>query len=208
MHSPIFFDTISISVPHKRIYGRLGYRRGVTRIPSRQQEAVEQYIEDAGSLIHLQGTALRLPIKENDTARITLSNDLIFESRQLAAFLKHCQEVILMGATAGNDIMRAIEKDAASDNLKRSVVFDAAASEMADASLDWIMSYFKQNLRRENKTLMQKRYSAGYGDFLLENQKTIHRLLELDRIGVKITASCILVPEKSVTAIAGVKWLI
>jgi len=113
-----------------------------------------------------------------------------------------------MGATAGNDIMKAIEGDTAMGNLSRSVVFDATASEMVDASLDWIMGYLKQSLLRGNKILMQKRYSAGYGDFSLENQKTIHRLLELDRMGVKITESCILVPEKSVTAIAGVKWLL
>jgi len=136
--------------------------------------------------------------------RIVLSNDVVFESRQLTAFLEHCREVVLMGSTAGNDIMKAIEGDTASRHLTRSVVFDATASETVDASLDWIMGYFNQELRRENKVLMQRRYSAGYGDFSLENQKTIHRLLELDRIGVKITTSCILVPEKSVTAIAGV----
>ena len=136
--------------------------------------------------------------------RIVLSNDVVFESRQLTAFLEHCRYFVLMGSPAGNDIMEAIEGDSASHHLTRGVVFDATASETVDASLDWIMGYFNQELRRENKALMQRRYSAGYGDFSLESQKTIHRLLELDRIGVKITASCILVPEKSVTAIAGV----
>jgi len=208
MHPLIFFDTISIGVPHERVYRRLGYRKGVTRIPSWRKEEVERYIADAQSLIHLQGAAVRLPIQEKGTARIILSNDVMFESRQLAAFLEHCREVLLMGATAGNDIMKAIEGDTAMGNLSRSVVFDATASEMVDASLDWIMGYLKQSLLRGNKILMQKRYSAGYGDFSLENQKTIHRLLELDRMGVKITESCILVPEKSVTAIAGVKWLL
>lgn len=206
-HYPIFFDNIPVGVPHERVYRRLGYRKDITRILPRQKGEVERYIADARSLIHLQGTAIRIPIQEKGTARIVLSNNVVFESSQLTAFLEHCLEVVLMGSTAGNDIMKAIEGDTASHHLTRltrCVVFDATASETVDASLDWIMGYFNQELRRENKALMQKRYSAGYGDFLLENQKTIHRLLELDRIGVKITASCILVPEKSVTAIAGV----
>lgn len=203
-HYPIFFDNISVVVPHERIYKRLGYRKDVTKMLPWQKGEVEQYIADARSLIHLQGAAIRIPIQEKGATRIVLSNDVVFESRQLTAFLEHCREVVLMGSTAGSDIMKAIEGDTASHHLTRSVVFDATASETVDASLDWIMGYFNQELRRENKVLMQRRYSAGYGDFSLENQKTIYRLLELDRIGVKITTSCILVPEKSVTAIAGV----
>ena len=110
-----------------------------------------------------------------------------------------------MGATAGSEVMAAIAGEATGDRLTRGVVLDAVASEMVDASLDWIMSYFRRELRRENKTLTEKRYSAGYGDFLLENQGVLFRLLELDRIGVAITDNFILIPEKSVTAIAGVR---
>jgi cobalamin-dependent methionine synthase I len=33
----------------------------------------------------------------------------------------------------------------------------------------------------------------------------MYRLLQLDRIGIEITESCMLVPEKSVTAITGIK---
>jgi hypothetical protein len=205
MHPLIFFDTIPIGVPQEKVYRRLGYRKGATRIPTRQRGEVEEYIADARSLIHLQGAAIRMPIKEIGPAGIVLAGDVAFESRQLTAFLRDCREVVLMGSTAGSDIMEAMEKDTAAQNLTRRVVLDAVASETVDASLDWIMAYFNIELRRENKALMQRRYSAGYGDFSLENQKTMHRLLELDRIGVEITANCILVPEKSVTAITGVK---
>ena len=87
----------------------------------------------------------------------------------------------------------------------RGVVLDAAASEITDAALDWIAGYFDQILRRERKRLLHARYSAGYGDLLLENQRTMHRLLTLEKIGVTITESCILIPEKSVTAITGIR---
>lgn len=207
MNHLIIFETIPIGVPQERVYRRLGYRKNVTMIPPRQKEEVDQYIADARSLIKLQGTAIRMPIQKRSHVGIVLAGDVVFESRQLSALLNDCSEVVLIGSTTGNGIMEAMEEDTANQNLTRRVVLDAVASETVDASLDWIMAYFNIELRRENKALMQRRYSAGYGDFSLENQKTIHRLLELDRIGVKITASCILLPEKSVTAIAGVKRL-
>ncbi|HQJ30972.1 MAG TPA: hypothetical protein PLG18_07540, partial [Syntrophales bacterium] len=80
----------------------------------------------------------------------------------------------------------------------------AAASETVDAALDWITAYFRTLLRREGKTLLNSRFSAGYGDFSLENQRDMHRLLQLEQLGVAITPACVLVPEKSVTAVTGI----
>jgi hypothetical protein len=201
----LFFESISIPVPRKNIYRRLGFVKGVTDIPAAQQEEIERYIGHASSLIHLKGAGLRLPITEIKDARIILPDGAEFESLQLAKLLANCNEIVLMGTTAGREIMNAIEADATGANVTRAIVLDAAASEIVDASLDWIMDYFNQSLRRENRRLLGKRYSAGYGDLFLETQKAMHHLLQLDRIGIEITESSILIPEKSVTAITGIK---
>ena len=201
----LFFESISIPIPSKAIYKRLGFVRGVTEISSPQQEEIERYIQDALSLIHLKGASLRMSVQNIEDAKITLAGDAIFESRQLAKFLGNSREILLMGATAGSDIMKAIGEDAAGRNVTRGIVLDATASEMVDASLDWIMDYSNRTLVRENKSLLKQRYSAGYGDLSLDAQKVIFRLLQLDSIGIRITDSCILIPEKSVTAITGVR---
>ena len=109
-----------------------------------------------------------------------------------------------MGATAGNAIMEAIKEKTRHDDLAAAVVYDATASEMTDAALDWIMDYFNQILRREGKSLLPRRFSAGYADFDLKNQKMIYEKLQMNKFGVKINSSFILIPEKSVTAIGGI----
>jgi hypothetical protein len=201
----LYFESISIPVPRKDIYRRLGFVKGITDVPASQQEEIEKCIRDASSLIHLKGAGLRMALAEIKGPRIVLPDGAEFESRQLAKFLVNCNEIVLMGATAGREIMNAIEGDATGANVTRGIVLDAAASEIVDAALDWIMNYFNQSLRRENRRLLGKRYSAGYGDLFLETQKTMYRLLQLDRIGIEITESCILIPEKSVTAITGIQ---
>ena len=203
----LFFESISVPIPRKNIYRRLGFVKGVTDLPTSQKEEIERYIEGASSLIHLKGAGLRMPVMEIKDARIILPDGVEFESRQLAKLLANCNEMVLIGATAGREIMDAIEADATGANVTRGIVLDAAASEIVDASLDWIMDYFNQTLRRENRRLLGKRYSAGYGDLFLETQKLIYGLLQLDRIGIEITESCMLVPEKSVTAITGIEAL-
>lgn len=207
MHPVTVFDNIRIEAPRERIYRRLGYRRGITRMSALQDAEVDTSIVQALALIRLQGAARRLPIRKRDEAQVILAADggeTALVSRTLAGFLGGGNEVLLMGATAGSAIVDAIREDVGGSHVTRGVIFDAVASETVDASLDWIMAYFRQELRRENKFLTDKRYSAGYGDFLLENQRSFVRFLDLQRIGVELTASCVLVPEKSVTAVAGI----
>ncbi len=208
MHSAVIFNDIPIEAPRDRIYRRLGYRRGITRTSTAGDAEVDASIAEALALIRLRGAARRLPILSRDAAQVVVAGedgDVVWEGRELARFIGQCDEVVLLGATAGSSIMNAIREDVAGDRVTRGVVFDATASETVDAALDWIMGYFRQGLRRENKTLTGKRFSAGYGDFLLENQCAIVELLDLRRIGVELTAGCILTPEKSVTAVAGIQ---
>ncbi len=208
MSRPLFFDSISVATPEENIYKRLGYRKGKTRLTAQQKEETERYIEDALYLIDLKGAGIRIPVQERKSSEIILSTGVIFESTRLSAFLRNCTEVVLMGATAGSDIVDAIRKDSSEDNLTRAVIFDAVASEIADAALGWIANYYNQELRGENKRLTSKRFSAGYHDFLLENQKNIYDILQLHRIGVIINETFILIPEKSVTAVAGIENMV
>jgi len=144
----LVFETIRIDLPRQSIYQRLGYRRDATRISPQQVAEIENYMEEARDLIHLQGTVLRLPIREHTPERVVLGDDILFESRNLARFFAGCQEAAIMGATAGPAIMAAIAEDAAGRNVTRAVVMDATASEMADGALDWIMSYLRGILRK------------------------------------------------------------
>jgi hypothetical protein len=202
--TPLFFESIPVTLPRPAIYRRLGYRKEATRISPGQREEVEGYVADALPLLQLKGSALRLPIEIEKSMLVSLPEGNAFASRKLARFLRDAREIILMGATAGTAIMEAIQADMGGINATRGVVLDATASEVVDAALDWIMGYFRQSLRREGKTLLNSRFSAGYGDFALESQRLIHRLLQMDRLNVTITESCLLVPEKSVTAITGI----
>jgi hypothetical protein len=204
MESVAFLEKISIDPPLEKIYQRLGHKKRTTEISVRRKKETDFFINEAFSLIFLRGMFLRLAINNNDGEEIILSGNLIFHSKKLSFFLRNCREIILMGATAGNAIMDAIKEKTSHDDLAAAVVYDATASEMTDAALDWVMDYFNQILRREGKSLLPRRFSAGYADFDLKNQKIIYEKLQMNKFGVKINSSFILIPEKSVTAIGGI----
>lgn len=200
-----YFDAITIPVPKEKIYARLGFAKGKTYVTDEQRQLIETYIDEAINLIGLKGAGLRLSIESIDSSRVGLSKNIVLDSRSLSEMLIDCQEVLFMAATAGSKIMKEIQKDSITDELTKAVVLDASASEIVDSALGWIMNHFDYELRRENKTLTSRRFSAGYGDLSLENQKIICDALDLKKIGVSLTDSYMLIPEKSVTAIAGIK---
>ncbi len=202
---PVFFHAIHLDMPVEAVYRRLGYRRAHTQLGPGQQREMEAVLEDAAGMIELKGSALILSADMRRDGEIALETGDVLRSKGLARMLSLSRWVLLMGATAGNRIMDEIRSCSAGGNLARAVVLDAAASEMTDSALDWISAWIGQQVRREGLEVTPKRFSAGYGDFDLENQKVMYERLRLGEIGVSITDACILLPEKSVTAVAGIR---
>jgi len=196
----ITFERITIEPPLEAIYRRLGFRKGLTKIKPDEARTLGESIEKARSLVNLKGAII-----SKDSRLIRLPGSHCLESAHLAKLLAHSQEVLLMGATAGAAVIEAIGRDTADDNLTQAVVLDAAASEMVDAALDWMETFFARDLRRESRRLTKSRFSCGYGDLALENQKLFYDLLDLRRFGVELTERYVLAPEKSVTAVAGIE---
>ncbi len=204
MNSVNFFERISIYPPYAQIYRRLGYKKQTTKLDAGKKKQIDLYIAEAASHITLKGCMLRTVIEANDGRNIALSGGLVFASGKLGDFLRDCRGALLMGATAGNAVLDIIREKTKQDDLAAAVIYDATASEMADSALDWIMGYANQEMRREGKKLLPRRFSAGYADFELANQKNIYRYLQMEKLGVNINHNFILQPEKSVTAITGI----
>lgn len=199
------FDIITITAPIDKIYARLGYSRGITRLSQKQKAETDKYIEQALSLIELKGVGAQLTMEKIESAKIFLEQGVSFVSSSLAQFLGGCSDVCLLAATAGSRITQAIEKNSCGSDVTAAVVFDAVASEMTDAGLGWILKNYNSHLCRQNKRITARRFSAGYGDFGLENQKIIYEILDLKRFGITLTGSYMFIPEKTVTAVAGIK---
>lgn len=199
-----YFNQIALLTPKDKIYSRLGYAKGITKLNGKQLDEVEGYIEKALEIVELRGVGATLTINRIEASKIILAEGIIFASESLAKFLVDSKEVLLMAATSGLKIVEAVSKNSTGKNVTAAVVFDAVASEMTDSALSWIINYFNRQLSRENKQLTPRRFSAGYGDFSLKNQKIIYDILKLGQLGISLSNKYVLIPEKSVTAVAGI----
>ncbi len=199
------FTTIPVQLPLKRIYMRLGYNFHKTEVVDEQRKIIENKINDGFALCEATGIYARLNITTKEEKNTVLENGAILKSASLAKLLSESHAVLLMAATVGVDLVAEIEKKIAAKETSTAVVFDAVGSETADAAVGWINEYIRQQLPRSCEMLTKLRYSPGYGDLGLENQKVIYDILQLQEMDIKITDRYVLMPEKSVIAIAGIE---
>lgn len=152
---------------------------------------VDKYIlESAGYL------APRYALREFNIIRD--ENDRIFidkvslDGTDIAHFLKDSYKCYLMCATIGYEIEREIDKAATKSTLIE-LIIESIGSAAVENLCDKVQASIDKNLAR---------FSPGYGDFPLDIQPAIIKLLNAAKlIGVSVSDMMLLTPRKSVTAI-------
>ncbi len=121
--------------------------------------------------------------------------------RDIAGFLEGCGQVILMAATLGTEAESLLRRAQARD-MAEAVILDAAGSAAIEQVCDALCAELAARFRPR---FLTGRFSPGYGDLPLEQQRTLCRVLDLERrIGVSLAESGLMIPQKSVTALIGV----
>ena len=201
------FSCIPVKIPRYKIFKRLGYNSRLTEVPAGMMDEVEGLLERASDLIRLKAVCLRSGlIMHDDGEGLTISEGGAHAvSRKLCGFLSGSDELILMGITGGSEITDEIRKLQEQGRMTAAVVLDAAAGEIVDDGFNYLSGLYSRELLREGRLLTDRRFSAGYGDFDITFQKDIYRMLKLESLGIEITESCMLLPEKTVTAVYGIQ---
>ena len=119
-------------------------------------------------------------------------------SRLLERALEGCDRAALFCATLGQTTDRMIEKQGNISSLDQ-MICDALASSAVEVWADKIEECIKGEL------ITNPRVSPGYGDFSIEYQRDILKILEAERIGVYLLPSMQMLPSKTVSAIFGIK---
>lgn len=202
-----FFGHIPSAPKRERILARLGHRVATTVMTEDQEAFLNRGIEEALLLCHVKGAFRRERIAACTDRHVRLENGAVFESAALAQLMADSAEMVLMASTAGAAIMEKIADEVSHGDAAFGLILDATASHAADAGLDWMVGFLNGMLQRKGLRLTQRRFSPGYGDLSLVHQKLIFDMLCFDRLGVELTDKYILVPEKSVLAVAGIEGI-
>lgn len=197
-----YFYNINEAAKNKNILFRIGYQTGITKITAEEEKKYDLLIKKSKKLCSLKTAYKKIKIKKSQD-KIFLENGNEIQSKNLLNLLANSEEIIFMASTVGADIIKERDKQIKSGNPVYGIILDATASETADAGLDWIQNFLNKQLAIKGLKLTT-RFSPGYGDLDLSVQKIIYKTLNLKKIGIYITKKYLLLPEKSVLAIAGI----
>ena len=129
-------------------------------------------------------------------------SNLKFKSKYLAKNLENCNKIILIAITLGNEIDMMIRRYSSLDSASM-VLIQAISAEYLEKYIDKIENEVIESF--ETPIYLKPRFSPGYSDLDISHQKDVISILNANKkIGLSSTASYMLTPSKSVTAIIGI----
>ncbi|MDE6188947.1 MAG: hypothetical protein K2G37_01505 [Clostridia bacterium] len=187
-----------MNIEKKELLRYLGYK-GQEYTPKLDSQ-IDKAIELCLSLITPRSVIKKFALRKDPLSLVGADMKLLGDN--IAKHLSGCEEIYIMGATVGFEVEKRVSHLMSSDPLA-AVLLDSASICAIESYCDDLC----EELQAANATALTSRFSCGYGDFPLYQQKDFVRVLELPkRIGVFMNEeSFMLSPQKTVTAVVGIK---
>jgi hypothetical protein len=143
------------------------------------------------------------PVCEEDIegGRIVVDGRIVLQSAKLARVLGACSQLYVFVLTLGTQVDRLIE-DFLRHRKHYGVMLDAAASVAAECEAERLTEMFRNKL--DPGTALTLRYSPGYCDWPLREQRKLYALLPDHPAGTELSADYLMTPRKSISGIVGV----
>lgn len=167
------------------------------------RDLVEDVLRELDGAVTLREFHQSYPLTVPGDAAHTIDfTCFVTHSRNLEKNLRGCSEVMIFAATIGAGVDRLLRRYSALSQ-SRAVVMQAAGAAYIEAWCNDINDRLKEEARQRGLYL-RPRFSPGYGDFPLEDQRKIFEALQVEkRVGITLTQSLLMIPTKSVTAVIG-----
>ena len=195
-------ENLTVALPESAVLSRLGRNRFLSNISNSEQVKLKMLMLKAFTQLRPRGRWMLQSIVRRSDKEITLSDNRVLASEAFARFCGDAPFLWLGAVTVGSGIADLMSDPSAA--ISEKVVFDAVGSECADDCLGNLQNLAAMELARHNLIMQKMRFSPGYGNLSLGVQEIFFDLLQLPELGMTLTESKIMQPEKSVTAFAAV----
>lgn len=125
-----------------------------------------------------------------------------FRSPKLSQALKDSDEIVCFVATVGSAIEREIIRLMAEGRLSEAYILDAMGSVAVENMVKQFHQHKEAEFAAQNKSATL-RFSPGYCDWPVTEQKKLFGLFGSEFTGVELLDSCLMQPRKSISGVFG-----
>ena len=200
---------VDIKIDTKNVCNYLGYSAD-SEPPARISSLIEEYAEEAYHLIvpsysyvirdseRVQGSHVFVQGSGNLPSQL-----IVFESEVIARLLRQCRKVAVLLVTIGNHLEETASRLAEDGLILQASVLDAIGSDAVEKVADFVQDMIRETARAEG-FVISRRFSPGYCDWDISQQRGIFRAVNGDLAGVYLTDQCLMIPRKSISGIVGI----
>jgi len=195
--------TNSLKIPYNKVLSRLGFANGKTVIDPKTTAALEQEISVANKIIVPKQAIAFSAIKIISDDTISLEPNFEIKSKDIAKLLVNCHMAYGFAVTIGAALEEKRNEYINEKETSHALILDAIGSVAAEE----LAEITNQQIKAEvvlSGNLTTMRFSPGYGNWPLNAQKDFLNWIGAHSIGIKLTPSFQMLPEKSVSAIFGI----
>jgi len=191
----------TIEINKELICRYLGY--GSRNAPDTILSLIHSQIERAYGLIKPIYTYTPKLIEGISGDAIFLAGSLKFYSETLSYVLSDCDWVFVFLVTIGKGLDERVTMMMEKGKIMEGSILDAIGSVAVEQAACKLQDDVEKEVEKKGYKATL-RYSPGYCDWDVKQQMTIFKAIDSYSLGVHLTESCLMIPQKSISGIIGI----
>lgn len=196
-------SSLRVVVDREALLKLLRYRKGTTTADRRTEKLLDETIREGYSLLETAAVYRNVGLEVRGDAGVSVdAGELSLEGASIARHLADCTRGTIMAVTVGEGISARARELSEAGDMAMAAILDAFGSEAVEGLADMLTAHIAAGARMADCSLTG-RFSPGYGDLSLEHQKGLLEYVEGSRVGISLSETLTMTPEKSITAVLG-----
>ena len=194
---------IPFTIPRDKVLVRLKFNVALSETNEKVDHLIDAMMDECYVLADAQASIHDFAIKEHHDDTLVLDDtDFFIKSVSLMKHLATSYKLSLFCCTIGKEYASVIQSLIDNGEVAKATILDAVTSEAVEALANAVTAIIQHSARAERATITS-RFSPGYDDWDITEQKALLKLLDAKKIDIELTEQCLMVPEKSITACMG-----
>ena len=186
----------------RQVLREIGYHTN-RKPPARILSLVDEYIENVKNLVSPSYSGVVREIELVQGSRVVTEGSIVFESEVLARLLEQCDRAAVFALTIGGHLEEMVDQLAEEGLVVQAAVLDAIGSAAVESVTDFVQGMIGE-IARGRGLYTSRRFSPGYCDWEVSQQKMVFRAVNGDSAGIRLTDGCLMLPRKSISGIIGI----